>query len=198
MAKDRGRKGKLFIISAPSGCGKTTLAKRLLEDDLGLAQSVSVTTRSPRAGEKEGVDYYFVSKKAFGAMIRRKELLEHEVNFGNHYGTPRKKVEEKLGKGESILLSIDVKGAMNVKGLYPNDAVLIFIMPPSISDLKKRLVLRNSDDKKTMDRRLKFAKKEVSYKNRYDHVVVNDRLETAYRRLKKIIVNELDDKTEVS
>jgi guanylate kinase len=192
MQKDTPLKGKLFIISAPSGCGKTTLAKRLLEDDLGLEHSVSVTTRPPRPGEIDGVDYSFVSHKTFDKMVSGGEFLEHEDNFGKFYGTPKNGVEKILKKGRSVLLSIDVKGAMRVKKLYPKRCVLVFILPPSIKALKKRLHGRKSDKAEDIRRRLKLARKEMSYKDRYNHRVINDRLDAAYRRLKNIIITEQD------
>ena len=189
--KNAGRKGgRLFIISAPSGCGKTTLAKRLLGDDLGLVRSISMTTRPPRSGEKDGIDYRFVSKKEFEDTIRKREFLEYEENFGHLYGTPKSFVKEKLEKNGFVLLTIDVKGALKVKKVYPKESVLIFILPPSINTLKRRLQSRMADSKPTIAARLKLAKRELSYKDRYDYRIVNDRLDSAYRRLKKIIASE--------
>lgn len=184
------RKGKIFVISAPSGCGKTTLCRKLLNDKLKLARSISATTRSARRGEKEGVDYFFVSPAEFIAMIDKKDFLEYEENFGYLYGTPKKLVEELLNSGKSVLLSIDVKGAMNVRKLYPKESVLIFILPPSIEALKKRLEERSSDAAHSILNRLKISRKEIAYKNRYDYTVVNDRLDTAYKKLKSIIISE--------
>lgn len=184
------RKGKIFVISAPSGCGKTTLCRKLLNDKLKLARSISATTRSARRGEKEGVDYFFVSPVEFIAMIDKKDFLEYEENFGYLYGTPKKLVEELLNSGKSVLLSIDVKGAMNVRKLYPKESVLIFILPPSIEALKKRLEERSSDAAHSILNRLKISRKEIAYKNRYDYTVVNDRLDTAYKKLKNIIISE--------
>lgn len=188
--KKRPSTAKLFVVSAPSGGGKTTLCKRLLEDGLGLADSVSMTTRSPRAGETDGVDYHFVSERRFRDTARKKGFLEYEANFGNMYGTPKKFVEENLKKGTSVLLSIDVKGAMKVKKAYPG-SILIFLLPPSMKVLKKRLHSRMSDTSESISRRLALAKKELLYKNRYDHRVINDRLDTSYKRLKSVIVKEL-------
>ena len=185
------KRGKIFVISAPSGCGKTTLCKKLLGDKLNLVHSTSVTTRRPRRGEKKGKDYFFVSAAEFVAMIDAHEFLEYEENFGALYGTPKKKVEDPLNKGKNVLLSIDVKGAMNVRKLYPKESVLIFILPPSIEDLKKRLETRSSDTAQSILNRLKLAKKEIAYKNRYDYTVVNDRLDTAYKKLKQIIAEEV-------
>ncbi len=190
MTPKKEPKNKIFIVSAPSGCGKTTLCKRLLKDKLKLKQSVSITTRPPRRGERNGADYLFVSAEEFIRMIDAKELLEYEENFGFLYGTPKKAVEEELRKGRSVLLSIDVKGAMSVRKYYPQNSVLIFVMPPSMEDLKKRLESREADTPKAILHRLKVAKQEVSYRDKYDYVVVNDRLSAAYKKLKDIIILE--------
>lgn len=190
MTRDAAKRGRLFVVSAPSGAGKSTLCERLLGDDLGLARSLSVTTRPPRPGEREGVDYHFISKKDFDSMASAGEFLEREENFGYFYATPKGPIEEALGKGRGILLNIDVKGAMNVRKAYPKESVLIFILPPSIEALKDRLASRNSDTAETISARLKFAKKELSYKDRYDYRIVNDRLEDAYAQLKEIIRRE--------
>lgn len=184
------RKAKLFIISAPSGCGKTTLCKRLLQDSLRLSHSISATTRPPRKGEVQGKDYFFVSPEEFHAMIKRKEFLEYEENFGFLYGTPKKFVEGLLEKGRSVILSIDVKGAMKVARIYPGKSILIFIMPPTLGVLKKRLEDRMTDPAHSISDRLNVAKREIKYKNKYDYVVVNDRLGTAYKKLKDIIIEE--------
>jgi len=186
---DRSR-AKIFIVSAPSGCGKTTLCNRLLKDEPILADSVSMTTRRPRPGETRGKDYRFVSRKYFQNIIKQKGFLEYEENFGNFYGTPRKFIEDNLKKGRPVLLSIDVKGAMKVRRAYPKDSVLIFILPPSINALRERLCLRRSDSDKDIEHRLGLAKKEISYKKRYDYSIVNDDLESAYEALHKIVNKE--------
>ena len=190
MTPKTAPKSKIFVISAPSGCGKTTLCKKLLKDKFKLRQSVSITTRPPRRGERNGADYFFVSAEEFIRMIDAKELLEYEENFGFLYGTPKRAVEELLQKGRNVLLSIDVKGAMNVRKSYPQNSVLIFVMPPSMEDLKKRLESREADTSKAILNRLKVAKQEVACKDKYDYVVVNDRLDTAYKKLKEIILSE--------
>ena len=184
-------KGKLFVISAPSGSGKTTLCNRILSDKLGFIRSVSCTTRPPRDGEIDGVDYHFVSERRFRTMIARRQFLEYEENFGHFYGTPRKSVEQWLKKGIGVILNIDVKGAMKVRKAYPRSSVLIFILPPSIKVLKERLHLRKSDSARTISKRLKIAQIEMSYKGRYDYRVVNDKLDDAYKKLKAVIVSEL-------
>ena len=182
---------KLFVVSAPSGSGKTTLCNMLLEDGLSLEPSVSMTTRAPRDGEKDGVDYHFVTEKYFRDTIKNNGFLEYEENFGHLYGTPKQFVEDNFKKGRSVLLSIDVRGAMKVKKQYPGESVLIFIMPPSLKVLGERLRLRKSEDGKAIAARLKLAKKEISYKKKYDYTVVNDRLDAAHKKLKDIVVSEL-------
>jgi len=183
------RKAKLFIISAPSGCGKTTLCKRLLKGKLGLSYSVSMTTRPRRTGERNGKDYYFVSKADFQKKIKRNGFLEWTKTYGWYYGTPKRHVSGLLKKGKDILLSIDVKGAVNVKRLYPK-SVLIFIAPPSIKELKTRLTKRKADNKKEISKRLKIVKRELSYAGKYDYCVVNDSINNAVSKLKDIIVSE--------
>lgn len=189
----RANKTKIFVISAPSGGGKTTLCKRLLDDGMPLALSVSMTTRPPRPGEMDGRDYRFTEEQKFRGMIRRKELLEYEGNFGYLYGTPKDFVERNLKKGQAVLLSIDVKGAMKIRRAYPANSVLIFILPPSISALEKRLSGRHSESPLAITRRIARAKKEMGYKNKYDYRIVNDRLESAYERLKDVIISELEN-----
>ena len=183
---------KLFVVSAPSGCGKTTLCTKLLNDNLGLERSVSMTTRLPRPGERDGVDYRFVSEKYFRRVIKEQGFLEYEENFGCLYGTPKKFIGSELNKGKSVLLSIDVKGAMKVRREYPEESVLIFILPPSLTVLKRRLCGRKSEDRASIMKRLKLANREIAYKDKYDYTVVNDRLDAAYKRLKKIIVAGLN------
>lgn len=182
-------KGKLFVISAPSGCGKTTLCRKLLADKLGLIHSVSMTTRPPRPGERDGVDYHFVSRKDFNGLIKKGSFLEYEENFGHFYGTPDRFIRDTLKKGRSVLLNIDVKGAAKVRRAYPGETVSIFILPPSIKALKKRLQSRMTDSKATILTRFKLAKKELACKDRYDYRIINDSLGRAYRRLKNIITN---------
>jgi guanylate kinase len=188
----RSNKAKIFVVSAPSGCGKTTLCDRLLKDGFGLANSISMTTRYPRPGERKGVDYLFVSRRRFLDMVKKKAFLEHEENFGNLYGTPAKFIKANLVKGRSVLLSIDVKGAMKVRRAYPKNSILIFISPPSIKALKTRLNLRRSETPAAVEGRLSLAKKEMAYRRRYDHRIVNDKLEDAYKTLKKIVLKELE------
>lgn len=184
-------KAKLFIVSAPSGSGKTTLCRKLLGSGLGLADSVSMTTRPPRPGEKNGEDYIFVTDAHFRREIKRGGFLEYEENFGHLYGTPKDFIIKNIRKSTSVLLSIDVKGAMKVKRAYPAACKLIFILPPSVKELKKRLHLRKSDSAEVIAKRLSIAKKEMSYKKRYDYRIVNDHIPQAYKKLKDIIKKEM-------
>lgn len=192
-AARRTYKAKIFVVSAPSGCGKTTLCNKLLEDDLGLANSISTTTRPPRHGERRNADYRFVTRARFLTMLNKDAFLEHEENFGNLYGTPKKFVEKNLAKGIPVLLSIDVKGAMKIRRAYPKNSVLIFILPPSIKTLKARLHLRKTDAPEEVRRRLSLARKEMAYKERYDYRIVNNKLDDAYKTLKKIVLKESED-----
>lgn len=187
----RSIRAKLFVVSAPSGSGKTTLCNKLLGEGLGLERCVSVTTRPPRPREINGADYIFVSDSRFRRMIAGRQFLEYENNFGHLYGTPKRIIRDNLKKGRPVLLSIDVKGAAKVKKTYPKNSVLIFILPPSVTALKRRLRLRMSDDPRTISRRLKLAEKEMACKDGYDYCIVNDRLDRAYKKLKKIILAEL-------
>ena len=185
-------KARLFIISAPSGSGKTTLLRKLVaEKSLKLAHSVSMTTRPPRPGERDGKDYHFISEREFKGSIKKNAFLEYEDNFGYFYGTPKSFIEKNLKKGRSVLLAIDVKGAMKVRAAYPEESVFVFILPPSLDALKKRLKKRMSDDGPAIRTRLALAKKEMSYKDRYDYVIVNDRIDRAFRRLEGIVTQQI-------
>ena len=183
------KKGRIFVISAPSGCGKTTLCNRLLKKGLGLSPSISVTTRPRREGEADGKDYFFVASKEFLKRVSQKGFLEWTRTFGWFYGTPCKSVEMLLRKGKDILLSIDVKGAMQIERLYP-DSILIFILPPSLGALKDRLRKRKADDKREIDKRLRIAKKEIARSVKYDYTVVNDSVRKAVDKLESIVIAE--------
>ena len=183
------KKGNLFIMSAPSGCGKTTIETLLLKQTKDLIKSVSATTRKSRKGEKNKKDYFFYSEKVFLNKIKKKEFLEYEKNFDNYYGTPKRHVMSNMKKGKDVLLNIDVKGALKVKKAL-KEAVLIFIMPPSIKELKKRLLSRATDNKKDVLKRLKLAKMEMSLADQYDYIVVNDKLQDALAKVKAIIVSQ--------
>ncbi len=182
------RKGKLFVISAPSGAGKTTLCNMLRQEFSDIAYSVSYTTRPPRPGETDGVHYCFVSKEAFKLKIEQGDFLEYALVHGNYYGTSRSEVEKRLTAGQDILMDIDPQGAMQLKEKFDR-GVYIFIMPPSLDTLRVRLTLR-SDTRESMETRLRNAVGEIGYKDRYDYVVVNDDLGQAYKELSAIYKKE--------
>ena len=179
-------KAKLVVISGPSGTGKGTIIKQVLQRKKDVALSVSCTTRAPRPGEQDGVDYYYVSKEKFREMIEQDAFLEYESFFDNSYGTPEAPVREKLAAGISVILEIDVKGGMNVKKKAA-DAEMIFIAPPSMEILKARLVGRNTETAEQIEKRTQRAFDEMKYQNQYEHIVVNDDLETAIQEVIAII-----------
>ena len=181
--------GKLFIFSGPSGAGKGTICKSLLEENKELAISVSMTTRAPRNGEVEGVSYYFTDKETFRTRIDEGEFLEHAEVYGNYYGTPKGPVIEKLRNGIDVILEIDMQGALKVKENYP-EGVFIFILPPSMSELRKRLTGRGTETEEAIELRLGETLKELSYIEKYDYCVVNGELEEAVARVKSIVVAE--------
>lgn len=178
-------KGVLLIISGPSGSGKGTIVERLV-DDLGYRVSISATTRNPRPNEENGVHYFFKTKKEFEKMIEAGELLEHACFCDNYYGTPKEYVERQLVEGNNIILEIEVQGALQVKKKY-NDAVLIFTMPPTIAELRRRLVNRGTEDMETIDKRIKRAEEELEYLPQYDYIVINDTVEQAVRDVDCIV-----------
>ena len=180
--------GKLFIISGPSGAGKGTICKRLVEDTK-VQISVSMTTRHPRPGEEEGVSYYFTTKEDFLKEVQAGGLLEYAEVYGNYYGTPKAKVIEKLEQGIDVVLEIDIQGALNVKEVYPN-GIFIFILPPSMAELRKRITGRGSETEEAINLRLSETLKEVSYIDKYDYCVVNGELEEAVARVKAIVTAE--------
>lgn len=181
-------KGKLFIISGPSGAGKGTICKRLIEETK-VELSVSMTTRQPRAGEVEGRSYYFTTKEAFLKNVEADGFLEWAEVYGNYYGTPKAKVDEKLAAGIDVVLEIDIQGALNVKEVYP-EGIFIFILPPSMAELRKRITGRGSETEASLKLRLSQTLKEVSYIDKYDYCVVNGELEEAVTRVKSIVIAE--------
>ncbi len=180
-------RGYLVVLSGPSGVGKGTIGAKMLEAHSDLCFSVSATTREIREGEQEGVNYFYKTREEFEQMIANGEFLEYMQVFGkNYYGTPRGFVEEKLACGMSVLLDIDVQGAMVVKKNYP-DALLIFIAPPSLEELYRRLVGRGTETLEAVERRFAQAKTEFTYVDRYDYVVVNDDLAVAVQDVEAIL-----------
>ena len=178
--------GILIIVSAPSGCGKSTIVHRLMEQRDKLRFSVSATTRAPREGEVDGVDYFFVTREKFEEMIEADEFLEHAEYVGNCYGTPKAAVDALLAEGYDVYLDIEVQGAMQVKAKRP-DTLLIFVMPPSLEELERRLVLRGTDSPEVIRNRLETAQFEFGFRDRFDYVVVNDVVDRAVEEISGLI-----------
>lgn len=183
------QKGILFILSGPSGVGKGTVRQRLFEQETQLRYSISATTRNKRPGETDGVDYFYKTKEAFKQMIERDELLEYATYVNNYYGTPKEYVEQQLEEGNDVFLEIEVQGAMQVKENFPQ-GVFIFLFPPSLDELKNRIVNRGTETTDLVLNRLKEAKKEIDMMSEYDYVVVNDDVDKAVEKIKSIIVAE--------
>jgi guanylate kinase len=179
-------RGDIFVVSAPSGAGKTTLIRRLLSEIQGVHFSVSHTTRRPRPAEAEGVDYHFIDRAQFDAMIAAGQFLEWADVYSRRYGTSTAEVDEPLLRGEDVLLDVDTQGAAAIRRQRP-EAVMIFILPPGVGALKERLAARAQDDPDQMAKRLEAAKKEVAAWSLYDYCLVNDSLERALRDLQAII-----------
>lgn len=170
-------KGILIVVSAPSGCGKGTILAEVLKNEK-FFYSVSATTRSPRPGETDGVNYHFLKREEFEELISTGGMLEHAEYCGNYYGTPRDKVYEKLNEGKNVILEIEVQGAMQIREKCP-EAVFVFIAPPSVGELRNRLVNRGTETAEVIEKRVSEAAHEISFACRYDYVIVNDVLETA-------------------
>lgn len=182
-------KGLIFVVSAPSGCGKTSLIKTLIKNTTNLVRSISFTTRPPRRGERKGVDYNFISDDEFKRRLKRKGFLEWSKPFGHCYATPKDIIEKNINRGRDVILSLDVKGALFFKKNFKN-AVLIYVLPPSLKALRKRLIHRSTDNLREILKRLSFAKKDISNLKRYDYAVVNDNFSEAVKNLKAIIIAE--------
>lgn len=182
-------KGLLLVVSAPSAGGKGTILKELFRQDKNLRMSISATTRQPRPGEENGREYYFISREEFQELVDSGRMLEHAEYVGNCYGTPRAPVEDWLSQGWDVVLEIDVQGGAQIKRLVP-DCVSVFITPPSMSVLEKRLRDRGTEDDATVRKRLETARRELDHAEHYDYVVVNDRLEDAVRDVQAILRSE--------
>ena len=182
-------RGQLVVLSGPSGVGKSTVIAELMGQRDNLYFSVSSTTRAPRVGEADGVNYNFVTRPEFERMIAAGELLEYTEYVGNYYGTSLKVIEDKLASGVDVLLDIEVQGAANVRKRCP-DAVLIFIIPPTFEELSRRLHKRNTDGEETIEGRLRQAKEEYRHIPEYDYLVVNDKVSDAVREIESIFVAE--------
>ena len=189
--KTMARRGLLIILSSPSGAGKSTLAKRLLAWDTGMRFSISATTRAPRPGEEHGREYYFHTREEFIQMVDRGEMLEHAEVFGNFYGSPKVPVESAINGGQDVLFDVDWQGGQQVRNSALGKHVLsIFILPPSIPELERRLISRGQDSKEVIDNRMAKSRDEISHWPEYDYVLVNDDLEATEDRLKTIISAE--------
>ncbi|MFA7276880.1 MAG: guanylate kinase [Pseudobdellovibrionaceae bacterium] len=184
------RRGLLFVLSSPSGAGKTTITRALLEEDRYLSLSVSVTTRDPRPGEVDGKDYHFVSKEKFDAMVENNELLEYAKVFGNYYGTPLRPVEEALANSQDIIFDIDWQGTQQLKQKLVNDLVTVFILPPSQQELERRLRARQQDDEAVIHQRMQKASDEISHYSEYDYIIINTDLPQSIKTAQSILVAE--------
>ncbi|MGG7057515.1 guanylate kinase [Clostridium tertium] len=185
----QSNRGVLIVISGPSGAGKGTICKALLEKHDNIYISVSATTRAPRAGEVEGVNYYFLTKEDFEVKVRENGFLEYANVHGNFYGTPKGNVEKMLEDGKDVILEIDIQGALQVKENF-KEGVFIFILPPSMEELKQRIIKRGSETEESLMTRFKNAYKEINYVSKYNYAVVNDTLELAVEKVESIITAE--------
>ena len=183
------RQGLLIVVSGPSGSGKNTICDQVLSENKKLWESVSMTTRKRRRNEEEGKDYFFVSKEEFEAMIAEDGFLEYAVFAQHYYGTPKKKVQEKLDQGIDVLLIIEIQGALKIKELY-DKAIFIFILPPSMETLKKRLLDRATESEEVILERFSNAYQEINEMPKYNYVIVNDRVAKAANKLQAIITSE--------
>jgi len=188
-------KGKLVIVSAPSGAGKTTIVNHLLEQGLDLEFSVSATTRPPRGNEKNGREYWFISAEEFRARVKKDEVAEwEEVYRSYYYGTLKRELERIRSAGKNVILDVDVKGGINLKNQYGTVAISVFIMPPSVSELEKRLLGRATEDREKIRTRLEKAMEEMKLADMFDNIVVNDNLDFAKTEVYRIVRGFLDQK----
>jgi len=181
--------GLLIVLSGPAGVGKGTVCTALRSRMPELVYSVSATTRSPRPGEVDGVNYFFKSKEEFLSLIERDEMLEYAEYVGNYYGTPRHFVDSTLASGRNVILEIEVQGAMKVKEKFP-EAIMVFLLPPSIDELKSRITGRGTETMETINTRMNVALEELSLLNHYDYAVMNDEIEVACDKIRSIIIAE--------
>ena len=182
-------RGNIIILSGPSGAGKGTIYHELLKNNPNLKISISMTTRKPREGETNGVEYFFVSEEEFKKEIENDAFIEYAVVHGNYYGTLKREVERDLDNGFDVILEIDIQGAINVKSKKP-DGIFIFIMPPSMKELKNRLIKRGTETKEKLIERFKNAYKEINEMTKYNYVVINDEIDSAVKKVEAILVAE--------
>ncbi|MDG5800740.1 guanylate kinase [Marinilabiliaceae bacterium ANBcel2] len=188
-------RGKLIIFSAPSGSGKTTIVKYLLSKNLNLAFSISATSRAPRKNEENGKDYFFLNHNTFQEKIANNEFLEwEEVYKGTCYGTLKSEVEKLRSEGKNVIFDVDVVGGINIKEQYKDEALAIFIQPPSIEELEKRLKKRGTDSIEVIDKRVAKAEKELKYASRFDYIIINDNLESACSETEKRVAQFITNK----
>ena len=182
---------KLIVVSAPSGGGKTSLIKALLEDfdEVDILLGISFTTRKPRSKEKNGQSYYFISKEEFQKKMDEGDFLESAEVFGNYYGTSKEWVSNKLSKGHDVMLELDWQGALQVKKSYP-EAITVFVLPPSINELEVRLKKRRQDSKETISKRISFAKQEIQKSNKFDILILNNSFKDALNDLKQVVTEQ--------
>ena len=181
--------GRFFTISAPSGTGKTTIIQKVLPSFPDIKESISCTTRAPRPGERDGVDYYFVDEKTFEDMVTRGELFEWAKVHGAYYGTPKTPLLKRRQEGKDTFLDVDTQGAFNLKRAYP-DTCALFLMPPSLEDLEKRLRSRKTESEKSLRIRLENARREIGEKDQFDYVIINDSVDRAVGEITRILKRE--------
>lgn len=186
------KKGKLIVVSGPSGVGKDTVVSEYLKLHPEDVLSISMTSRPKRDYEIDGVHYYFKTKEGFEEEIKNGNLLEYALYNGNYYGTPKSEIEERLAKGINVILVIEVQGARNIKNIMGDDVLLIFVLPPSLEKLKERLINRNTESIEQINKRLEIAKKEIEENDFYDYKIINDDLSESVKQMEKIIKNNIN------